>query len=346
MYAAAQAQAIYATHGHPSEPSSSRPRPGPPPPPWPAHQPIAVSPEQPFQRPRYRPAFPEHSEPDLDPASYGFGGTTFSYAFLPAGPTPDFPGAAAANPSVSDNRSPYPDYISVVRPMASTAAGGSKPLPIKSERLSPAGSLNGGHVLGPTHASPYTGWSSSGPASAPPKPSADDVDVQGWSGPSPNSATSSTNGSSARPSLGPKQSSNEESVSSAGADGEHADGGGIEDGQSEVRPTLSFRGLISRRALNPFYHLNQIKHRRRTTRAQLEMLEDTFVVNPKPTAVERKELGGKLDMSPRAIQVWFQNRCVRRARDVRSRISADRISNRLAQTRKAQEHGQEGSRER
>jgi hypothetical protein len=39
------------------------------------------------------------------------------------------------------------------------------------------------------------------------------------------------------------------------------------------------------------------------------MLEDTFVNNPKPTAVERKELGSKLDMSPRAVQVWFQNRC-------------------------------------
>jgi len=230
MYAAEQAQAIYAplaAHGHPSEPSSSRPRPPPPPRP---PQPQAVSPEQPFQRPRYRPAFPEHSEPDLDPAADPFGGTSFSYAFLPAGPTPDFPGAAAGNSvplTGDDDRLPYSDIGALSRPGPSGAVGGPRPLSVKAERLSPAGSLSA------AQASPLSGWSSSGPASAAPAP-ADELDVQGWSGPSPNSAASSANGS-ARPSLGPKQSSNEESVSSAGADGDQADAGGGEDGQTEVR---------------------------------------------------------------------------------------------------------------
>lgn len=39
----------------------------------------------------------------------------------------------------------------------------------------------------------------------------------------------------------------------------------------------------------------------------------TFQTTPKPSQAERKALGEELDMSPRAVQVWFQNRCVGRA---------------------------------
>ncbi|KAI8639613.1 homeobox domain-containing protein, partial [Parasitella parasitica] len=50
------------------------------------------------------------------------------------------------------------------------------------------------------------------------------------------------------------------------------------------------------------------KHRRRTSRAQLKVLEKSFSENPKPNATVRRILAQKLDMTPRGVQIWFQNR--------------------------------------
>jgi hypothetical protein len=57
-----------------------------------------------------------------------------------------------------------------------------------------------------------------------------------------------------------------------------------------------------------FYNPFEIKHRRRTSRAQLKILEKSFVENPKPNATVRRILAQKLDMTPRGVQIWFQNR--------------------------------------
>jgi hypothetical protein len=66
------------------------------------------------------------------------------------------------------------------------------------------------------------------------------------------------------------------------------------DGNGDFRPTF----------YNPF----EIKHRRRTSRAQLKVLEKSFSENPKPNATVRRILAQKLDMTPRGVQIWFQNR--------------------------------------
>ncbi|KAI8364991.1 homeobox domain-containing protein, partial [Choanephora cucurbitarum] len=50
------------------------------------------------------------------------------------------------------------------------------------------------------------------------------------------------------------------------------------------------------------------KHRRRTSRSQLKALEKAFTTNPKPNGKFRQALAENLSMSPRNIQVWFQNR--------------------------------------
>ncbi|KAI8883276.1 homeobox, partial [Backusella circina FSU 941] len=50
------------------------------------------------------------------------------------------------------------------------------------------------------------------------------------------------------------------------------------------------------------------KHRRRTSRAQLKVLEKSFSENPKPNATIRRILAQRLDMTPRGVQIWFQNR--------------------------------------
>lgn len=54
--------------------------------------------------------------------------------------------------------------------------------------------------------------------------------------------------------------------------------------------------------------LFDIKHRKRTSREQLQVLERTFAENQRPTSEQRKELALMLDMTPRGVQIWFQNR--------------------------------------
>ncbi|KAH9920062.1 homeobox domain-containing protein, partial [Fomitopsis serialis] len=50
------------------------------------------------------------------------------------------------------------------------------------------------------------------------------------------------------------------------------------------------------------------KHRKRTTRDQLKVLEIMFKEETKPSAAKRKMLSSQLGMTPREVQVWFQNR--------------------------------------
>ncbi|KAH7339365.1 homeobox domain-containing protein [Rhizoctonia solani] len=57
-----------------------------------------------------------------------------------------------------------------------------------------------------------------------------------------------------------------------------------------------------------FWNPYEVKHRRRTSRAQLGVLETEFDSDPKPNADKRRSLAAQLNMTPRAIQVWFQNR--------------------------------------
>lgn len=59
---------------------------------------------------------------------------------------------------------------------------------------------------------------------------------------------------------------------------------------------------------NQYYDPFFVKHRRRTTKAQLKILEQTFEANVRPDANMRRKLGEQLGMTPRSVQVWFQNR--------------------------------------
>jgi hypothetical protein len=51
------------------------------------------------------------------------------------------------------------------------------------------------------------------------------------------------------------------------------------------------------------YIPNEVKHRKRTSRTQLKVLEDIFRKDTKPNAALRKKLAAELDMLPRAVQV-------------------------------------------
>ncbi|KAL1919245.1 uncharacterized protein VTP21DRAFT_1937 [Calcarisporiella thermophila] len=57
-----------------------------------------------------------------------------------------------------------------------------------------------------------------------------------------------------------------------------------------------------------FYNPFETRHRRRTSRAESRILEKVFATNPKPCAMTRNQLAEQLQMSPRSVQIWFQNR--------------------------------------
>lgn len=57
------------------------------------------------------------------------------------------------------------------------------------------------------------------------------------------------------------------------------------------------------------YIPNEVKHRKRTTQAQLELLEDTFSRDKKPNGVLRATLARELDMTPRGVQVCLSVCC-------------------------------------
>ncbi|GAA6001155.1 hypothetical protein JCM10207_007436 [Rhodosporidiobolus poonsookiae] len=50
------------------------------------------------------------------------------------------------------------------------------------------------------------------------------------------------------------------------------------------------------------------KRRRRTTPAELNVLESEFRSNPRPDPLERARIATELGMTARAVQVWYQNR--------------------------------------
>ncbi|KAF7682452.1 Homeobox protein HD-10 [Astathelohania contejeani] len=59
---------------------------------------------------------------------------------------------------------------------------------------------------------------------------------------------------------------------------------------------------------NTYYNPFIVKHRRRTSKTQLKVLEETFKTTVRPDANLRRALGEQLGMTSRAVQIWFQNR--------------------------------------
>ncbi|GAA97096.1 uncharacterized protein L969DRAFT_54098 [Mixia osmundae IAM 14324] len=92
----------------------------------------------------------------------------------------------------------------------------------------------------------------------------------------------------------------------------------ITSGQIQFFPTSSYRQPAAYNyAPDPLYDMSPhatsyenagIKPRRRTSSAQLKVLEAQFDVNCKPDVSRRKEIAAQLGMTAREVQVWFQNR--------------------------------------
>jgi hypothetical protein len=54
--------------------------------------------------------------------------------------------------------------------------------------------------------------------------------------------------------------------------------------------------------------LTQVKHRRRISEKEFKVLEETFQNNPKPGLAVRQSLAQQFGMTPRSVEIWFQNR--------------------------------------
>lgn len=48
--------------------------------------------------------------------------------------------------------------------------------------------------------------------------------------------------------------------------------------------------------------------RKRASPWQISVLQRAYLTNPFPSSAERRFLAERLHMSPRAVQIWFQNR--------------------------------------
>ncbi|KAG0021764.1 hypothetical protein BGZ82_011211 [Podila clonocystis] len=57
-----------------------------------------------------------------------------------------------------------------------------------------------------------------------------------------------------------------------------------------------------------FYNPFEVKHRQKISKSQYKILEKSFINNPMPNGDTRQQLATQLSMTPRTIQVWFQNR--------------------------------------
>ncbi|OZJ04818.1 hypothetical protein BZG36_02333 [Bifiguratus adelaidae] len=58
-----------------------------------------------------------------------------------------------------------------------------------------------------------------------------------------------------------------------------------------------------------------VKRRRRLTQEETKTLNSVFEATTKPNSQARKKLAEKLGMTPRAVQIWFQNRRAKQKRD-------------------------------
>ncbi|KAG2178909.1 hypothetical protein INT43_001756 [Umbelopsis isabellina] len=74
-----------------------------------------------------------------------------------------------------------------------------------------------------------------------------------------------------------------------------------------------------------------VKRRRRLTQEETSLLNDIFERTSKPNALVRKMLAERLNMSPRTVQIWFQNRRAKVKKDGKS-TSSPNVSESSAST--------------
>ncbi|KWU44061.1 hypothetical protein RHOSPDRAFT_26003 [Rhodotorula sp. JG-1b] len=158
----------------------------------------------------------------------------------------------------------------------------------------------------------------------------------GFTRPSPRDKSSSDSSTAASTPVTVSMSSNTTPSTSSGSNGGGAN--------SRTRASSANDATSSTDFGQSFYDPFRIKHRRRTSPAQLRILEHHFSRSPKPDLALRKQLATELDMTPREVQVWVSFRSFRETGrrtpgglSVDERIHGLQFQNRRAKVKKLQE---------
>ncbi|KAJ3085335.1 Bromodomain and WD repeat-containing protein 3 [Quaeritorhiza haematococci] len=84
----------------------------------------------------------------------------------------------------------------------------------------------------------------------------------------------------------------------------------------------SFRQTQHGELKTTFYNPFEVKHRRKTSKTQFKVLEEAFNNNPKPTGATRRQIASQINMTPREVQIWFQNRRAKAAKQKQQQENA------------------------
>lgn len=72
--------------------------------------------------------------------------------------------------------------------------------------------------------------------------------------------------------------------------------------------SIEKRSIVTRQRKSTLTQQQKNKKRQRATPQQLSVLRNEFIINSTPNAKTREEIGQKIDMTERSVQIWFQNK--------------------------------------
>jgi hypothetical protein len=78
--------------------------------------------------------------------------------------------------------------------------------------------------------------------------------------------------------------------------------------QKKLQQRSQQQQAVSKEEATAAYFAAQRKKRRRTSPEELDILETTFKSDPMPNQALRQQLAQQLGMTPRRVQIWFQNK--------------------------------------
>lgn len=90
--------------------------------------------------------------------------------------------------------------------------------------------------------------------------------------------------------------------------------------------TKTGQGNFHPTSFNPY----RIRQRRKTSAEQVGILETVFTKNAHPDRKQREALGEALGMTPKSVQIWFQNKRAKEKAKERQKVTLERSDSKFA----------------